>query len=164
MVIRKYVATTEDEAVSMAKEELGEDVVIMNVKQISAKGFMKLFRKPSVEITAAVDDIKNEGKKPELSSPGGTAGDSPDFSKLQEAIQETNAVLAAAEAEKEAKKEAKKKAETTEGGQNLSKKSKDILPEPDIFPSDAFGKEKNKKKPPCPKKRGYAAIRAGLRH
>lgn len=107
MVIRKYIATTEEEAVKLAKEELGEDAVIMNVKQIAAKGIMRLFRKPSVELTAAVDDIKEE-KNIEKPSAKKAESDVPDFSKLQEAIQETNAVLAA-EAEREAQKKAGEK-------------------------------------------------------
>ena len=97
MVIRKYIAMTEEEATKLAKEELGEDVVIMNVKKNEPKGLAKLFRKPSVEITAAVDEIRSEE----------TVGNFPDFSKLQEAIQETNAVLEAeAKREEQAQKEA----------------------------------------------------------
>lgn len=97
MVIRKYIAMTEEEATKLAKEELGEEVVIMNVKKVTPKGFSRLFKKPSVEITAAVDEIKEEDGNP--------SENFPDFSKLQEAIQETNAVLAAEEARKEAQKE-----------------------------------------------------------
>lgn len=123
MVIRKFIATTEEEATKLAKEELGEDVVIMNVKQVSAKGIMKFFRKPSVELTAAIDDIRPAEEKEK---------DLPDFSKLQEAIKETNAVLEAeekrkAEAEKE-KKEDKKQEEKKES--NVSKHVKNnILPD-----------------------------------
>lgn len=62
MVIRKYIATTEEEAIRLAKEELGEDVVIMNVKQVAAKGIRRFFQKPSVELTAAVDEVKPEDK------------------------------------------------------------------------------------------------------
>ena len=40
----------------LAKEELGKDAIVMNIKTISPKGFYKLFRKPVVEITAAVDE------------------------------------------------------------------------------------------------------------
>lgn len=40
----------------LAKEELGKDAIVMNIKTISPKGIYKLFRKGSVEITAAVDD------------------------------------------------------------------------------------------------------------
>lgn len=97
MVIRKYIAMTEEEATRLAEEELGKDVVIMNVKKNTPRGLTKFFRKPSVEITAAVDEIQGE-EQPESF---------PDFSRLQEAIQETNAVLEAeARKEEQAKKEA----------------------------------------------------------
>ena len=38
MIIKKYIATTEKEAVSLAKAELGEDVTIMNIKENNPKG------------------------------------------------------------------------------------------------------------------------------
>lgn len=96
MVIRKYIAMTEEEAAKLAEEELGKDVVIMNVKKNTPKGLAKLFKKPSVEITAAVDEIQSEEQTESF----------PDFSKLQEAIQETNAVLEAeAKKEEQAQKE-----------------------------------------------------------
>ncbi len=50
----------------LAKEELGKDAIVMNIKTISPKGIYKLFRKPLVEITAAVDDnitYKNDKMK-----------------------------------------------------------------------------------------------------
>lgn len=72
MLIKKYTAKTEDEAIALAKQELGNDAVIMNVKKTVPRGFGRLFRKPSVEITVAIDDVQEEDK--------------PDFSKLQEAI------------------------------------------------------------------------------
>lgn len=123
MVIRKFIATTEEEATKLAKEELGEDVVIMNVKQVSAKGIMKFFRKPSVELTAAIDDIRPVEEK---------ANDLPDFSKLQEAIKETNAVLEAeekrkAEAEKEKKEDEKK--EVKKEGKVIENIKNNILPD-----------------------------------
>ena len=73
MVIKKYIAQTEDLATQMAQNELGKDVVIMNVKKTTPKGLFKLFRKPHVELTAAIDDTAENAEKP-------------DFSKLQEAI------------------------------------------------------------------------------
>lgn len=56
MTIKKYTAGTEEEAMLMAKEELGKDAIVMNVKMIQPKGIYRLFRKPSVELTAAVDE------------------------------------------------------------------------------------------------------------
>ena len=56
MIIKKFQANTETEAIILAKEELGKDAIVMNIKKISPKGFYKLFRKPLVEVTAAIDD------------------------------------------------------------------------------------------------------------
>lgn len=33
MVIKKYIAATENEAIALAKAELDEDVTIMNIKE-----------------------------------------------------------------------------------------------------------------------------------
>lgn len=66
MIIKKFQANTETEAIMLAKEELGKDAIVMNIKTISPRGIYKLFRKPLVEITAAVDDniiYKNEKPK-----------------------------------------------------------------------------------------------------
>jgi len=103
MVIRKYIARTQEEAEKLAKQDLGEDAVIMNVKNNAPRGFARIFKKPSVEITAAVDEVKQEGR--DSSRDESRKEEFPDFSKLQEAIQETNAVLAAEESKKAAQQE-----------------------------------------------------------
>lgn len=56
MIIKKYTAGTQEEALRLAKEELGQDAVIMNIKKTKPRGFQRFFHKPSVEITAAADD------------------------------------------------------------------------------------------------------------
>lgn len=56
MIIKKYQAQTETEAILMAKNELGKDAIVMNMKTITPKGLYRLFKKTFVEITAAVDD------------------------------------------------------------------------------------------------------------
>lgn len=63
MIIKKFQANTETEAIMLAKEELGKDAIVMNIKMISPKGVYKLFRKPTVEITAALDDTITYDKK-----------------------------------------------------------------------------------------------------
>ena len=60
MIIKKYIATTEKEAVSLAKAELGEDVTIMNIKENNPKGLLRLFKKSSVEVTAAMMSKRNQ--------------------------------------------------------------------------------------------------------
>lgn len=59
MIIKKFQAGTETEAILLAKEELGKNAIVMNIKTILPKGIYKLFRKPIVEITAAIDETKN---------------------------------------------------------------------------------------------------------
>lgn len=56
MIIKKFQANTETEAIMLAKEELGKDAIVMNIKTISPRGIYRLFRKTLVEITAALDD------------------------------------------------------------------------------------------------------------
>lgn len=56
MIIKKFQAETETEAIMLAKEELGKDAIVMNIKAIKPKGVYKLFKKSMVEVTAAVDD------------------------------------------------------------------------------------------------------------
>lgn len=64
MNIKKFQGKTEEEAISLAKEELGKDAIIMNVKTIKQKGIMGLFQKATVEVTAAVEDpVSYDGEK-----------------------------------------------------------------------------------------------------
>lgn len=56
MIIKKFQANTETDAIMLAKEEMGKDAIVMNIKTIAPKGVYKIFRKPLVEITAALDD------------------------------------------------------------------------------------------------------------
>ncbi len=72
MIIKKFQANTETEAIMLAKEELGKDAIVMNIKTISPKGIYRLFRKTLVEITAAIDDnitYKNEKAAPVKAAP-----------------------------------------------------------------------------------------------
>lgn len=66
MVIKKFKAPTEKEAILLAKEELGPNAIVMNVKTIKPAGLFKLFKKSRVELTAAIDD--NSSDKIEKSS------------------------------------------------------------------------------------------------
>ena len=59
MIIKKYQAMNETEAIILARQELGKDAIVMNIKKISPKGVYRIFKKPQVEVTAAVDDTKS---------------------------------------------------------------------------------------------------------
>ncbi len=60
MIIKKFQANTETEAIMMAKNDLGKDAIVMNIKTIKPKGLFKVFRKIQVEVTAAVDEVNKE--------------------------------------------------------------------------------------------------------
>lgn len=56
MIIKKFQAKTENEAVDMAKKELGPNVVIMNVKNIKKKGLFGFLKGNMVEVTVALEE------------------------------------------------------------------------------------------------------------
>ncbi len=67
MVIKKYQAETENEAMILVKEDLGKEAIVMNIKSIKPKGVFRMFRKPFVEITAAYEEnggLKNASQTP----------------------------------------------------------------------------------------------------
>lgn len=51
MIIKKFIAKTEKEAVENAKKELGEGVVVMNVKTVKSKGFLAFLKPHMMEVT-----------------------------------------------------------------------------------------------------------------
>ena len=56
MIIKKFQAPTEAEAVLMAKEEMGSSAVVVNVKTVKHRGIAKFLKKDYVEITAALEE------------------------------------------------------------------------------------------------------------
>lgn len=62
MIVKKYKAPTEKEAVLAAKEDLGANAVVLNVKTMKQRGIARLFKKDFVEITAALEEKEFEQK------------------------------------------------------------------------------------------------------
>ncbi len=103
MIIKKFTAKTEQEAVENAKRELGEGVVVMNVKKVKKKGVFSFLQAQLVEVTvaleeesekytAAVSAINNvlassQNKKPEPET-GAQGGEAPVAKKENSAIEE----------------------------------------------------------------------------
>lgn len=56
MIVKKFQAATETEAIMKAKEELGSKAVVLNVKTLKQRGIFKLIKKDVVEITAALEE------------------------------------------------------------------------------------------------------------
>ncbi|MBQ8519018.1 MAG: flagellar biosynthesis protein FlhF [Agathobacter sp.] len=55
MTINKFQGKTKEEAIEKAKAEFGPNAVIMNVKEVKAKGIMGLFSPVTYEVTAAIE-------------------------------------------------------------------------------------------------------------
>ncbi len=103
MIIKKFTAKTEQEAVENAKRELGEGVVVMNVKKVKKKGVFSFLQAQLVEVTvaleeesekytAAVSAINNvlassQNKTPEPET-GAQGGEAPAAKKENSAIEE----------------------------------------------------------------------------
>jgi flagellar biosynthesis protein FlhF len=80
MIVKKFQAPTEMEAILKAKEELGNTAVVLSVKSLKQRGIFKLFKKDLVEITAALEenDFVNgiKDRKPSFTKPAAEAANS----------------------------------------------------------------------------------------
>lgn len=56
MTINKFQGKTKEEAIEKARKELGQNAVIMNIKEIKPKGIFRAFSGPTYEVTAAVEE------------------------------------------------------------------------------------------------------------
>lgn len=56
MTINKFQGQTEEEAIRRAKEQMGEDVVIMNIKTIKPRGLFSFLKEATYEVTAATEE------------------------------------------------------------------------------------------------------------
>lgn len=56
MIVKKYTGSTETEAIMKAKDDLGSNAVVLNVKTMKQRGLGRLFKKDYVEITAALEE------------------------------------------------------------------------------------------------------------
>lgn len=63
MIIKKFLGRTEEEALAEAKRELGENVVLMNVKNIKKGGFLGFMKKQVTEITVALEEESERREK-----------------------------------------------------------------------------------------------------
>lgn len=56
MIIKKFQGKTEDEAVESARKELGNNVVVMNVRSVKSKGFFSFLKPQLTEVTVALEE------------------------------------------------------------------------------------------------------------
>ena len=56
MIIKKFQGKTEAEAVESAKKELGNNIVIMNVRNVKKKGLFSFLMPQITEVTVALEE------------------------------------------------------------------------------------------------------------
>ena len=56
MIIKKFTGKTEAEATEAAKKELGNGLVIMNVREVKKKGLFSFLFPKQIEVTVALED------------------------------------------------------------------------------------------------------------
>lgn len=95
MIIKKFQAKTEEEALELAKKELGNNVVVMNVKSVKRKGLFAFLKSQMVEITVAVEEDTERKDYPVKTA---------DARSITEALGKIAPIVERAEKEKEAKK------------------------------------------------------------
>lgn len=93
MIIKKFTAKTEAEAVAQAKAELGENIVIMNVKTAAKKGFFSFLKKPQTEVTVAKEE------ESERYPYAGEAKKAPEEANLRETLRQVAKVAGTEKAE-----------------------------------------------------------------
>jgi len=67
MIIKKFLGKTEEEAVEAAKKELGEGIVIMNVRLEKPKGLFTAFKAKQTEVTVALEEERESVRVPRRS-------------------------------------------------------------------------------------------------
>lgn len=58
MKIKKYQGETEEQVIEMAKNELGNDAIVLSIKKITPTGIFSIIKKPYIELTASYDENK----------------------------------------------------------------------------------------------------------
>ncbi len=59
MIIKKFQGSTEEEAILAARDEMGNNAVVMNIRTTKKKGIFRWFKKDIVEVTAALEEKKD---------------------------------------------------------------------------------------------------------
>lgn len=105
MKVKKYVASTLQEAMSKVRGELGRDAIILHTHKVQVGGFWGFFGKTMVEVTAATDDDRGSAPPPlaaeeaasALANPAGALAASqaalPNLQALQEEINSVKAMM-----------------------------------------------------------------------
>ena len=58
MKTKKYQAETKEKVIEMAKEELGNEAMVLSIKRITPTGIFSVIKKPYIELVASYDETQ----------------------------------------------------------------------------------------------------------
>lgn len=94
MIVKRFQAATVSDAMKKVKEEWGENAVILNTRKIRCGGFLGLFRKDLIEVTAAIDEVPQTSTR-RLNKPAAAVErrDQRELGELRREIQRTQELV-----------------------------------------------------------------------
>ncbi len=136
MIIKKYIAKTEEEAIENAKKELGNDVVVMNVKETKPKGFFSFLRPKLTEVTVALEDehekyspLRKENVAKISSASAEAQKKSETTTSIEEKLENLQNLLVSKLQSEEERKMQQKNSEIGSDSEAMEEKSEEIIPE-----------------------------------
>lgn len=58
MKTKKYQAETEEQVIELAKDELGNEAIVLSIKKVTPTGIFAMIKKPYIELIASYDETK----------------------------------------------------------------------------------------------------------
>lgn len=71
MKIYQFIADNAAQAVEQIRRQLGPNAVVLNIRQLPAEGFSRLWSKPRIEVLAGIEEQKAEPSQPVQNQPAG---------------------------------------------------------------------------------------------
>lgn len=137
MIIKKFQAKTENEAVEAAKKELGGNFVVMNVRNVKGKGLFAFLKPQMVEITVALEEETERKDVPVRSA---------DARSITEALGKIAPIVEKAEKEKLDKKESVKETSSDKVFEDRLNSLQNLIEEKFQKPEEDKVKEEPEKK------------------
>ncbi len=137
MIIKKFQAKTENEAVEAAKKELGANFVVMNVRNVKGKGIFSFLKPQMVEITVALEEETERKDVPVRTA---------DARSITEALGKIAPIVEKAEKEKLDKQESSKDTSSDKVFEDRLNSLQNLIEEKFQKPEEEKAKEEPEKK------------------
>lgn len=127
MIIKKFQGKTQEEAVALARKELGDALVVMNVRPVKPKGIFSIFKSQITEVTVALEEEPEDQSAVEQRKREAAARQEAQLKSAVAAVSEiTEAALAQAEKPPEKKSQQTSSYTDYTAGNGIEKKLDDL--------------------------------------